>query len=428
MVFKSVAQDSVLTLSLAQALQMGIDSSKSLKISNSRMQLAEAKYNQAVDATIPSVRFNAGYTRLSDIEEPKFLFPGATEPIALFPVYVNNYSAALSVSETIFSGFRLKYAKESQKLLRDAAKFENSNDKNEISFAIINAFFNLYKLRVSAAVIDSNLALIKERLRETDVALKNGMATKNDVLRWQMQQSNLELTRIDVNNNIEIANYNLNLMLGLNGNMRIEPDTNSVNAVTAQKTFSDYLAAAESNRNDVAAAELRSRASYNALRVAQNSYLPRIAVNGELLDARPNVRYIPPIDEFRTTWSAGISLQWDLVSLYSNRHNVDEARALYRQSMENYSVLTDEMKSEINRNYRMYTEAIQKEVVMKKNLEQATENYRLTDSRFRNSLVILSDLLDADNQMLSAQINLAITRADIQIAYYRLLKSTGRIN
>jgi outer membrane protein TolC len=210
--------------------------------------------------------------------------------------------------------------------------------------------------------------------------------------------------------------------------MRIEPDTNSVNAVTEQKTFSDYLAAAESNRNDVAAAELRSRASYNALRVAQNSYLPRIAVNGELLDARPNVRYIPPIDEFRTTWSAGISLQWDLVSLYSNRHNVDEARALYRQSIENYSVLTDEMKSEINRNYRMYTEAIQKEVVMKKNLEQATENYRLTDSRFRNSLVILSDLLDADNQMLSAQINLAITRADIQIAYYRLLKSTGRIN
>src|SRR5689334_17222369 len=92
MVFKSVAQDSVMTLSLAQALQMGIDSSKSLKISNSRMQLAEAKYNQAVDATIPSVRLNAGYTRLSDIEEPKFLFPGATEPIALFPVYVNNYS------------------------------------------------------------------------------------------------------------------------------------------------------------------------------------------------------------------------------------------------------------------------------------------------------------------------------------------------
>jgi outer membrane protein TolC len=211
---------------LKEALRIGIDSSKSLKISSSKVQLAEAKYKQALDATIPSVRFSANYTRLSDIEEPKFLFPGTSEPITLFPVYVNNYSTSITLSETIFSGFRLKYARDSQQLLRDAASFENEHNRNMTAFSIIQAFFNLYKLKVSAIVVQKNLELIKEKVRETQLAQKNGIVTKNDVLRWQLQQTNVELALLDLKNNIDISNFNFNLMLGFNGEKKIIPDTN----------------------------------------------------------------------------------------------------------------------------------------------------------------------------------------------------------
>ncbi len=420
------AQDTTITLTLNKALQMGLDSSKSLKISTARLQLAEAKYKQAADATIPSVRLTAGYTRLSDIDEPKFLFPGATEPVSLFPVYVNNYYAGVSVSETVFSGFRLKYARESQKLLRDAAKFDDAKEKNEVAFAITSAFFNLFKLRVSEKVVAQNLLQMKERIRETELGVKNGIATKNDLLRWQLQQSNLELTQIDIRNNISIANFNLNLMLGMSGNLNIMPDSNSVTTETPIKSISDYMNDAE-KRSDLSSSDLKSKAAYNLYRVSKNSYLPRISLNGEFLDARPNQRYIPPVDKFNTTWSAGVVLNWDLVSIYSNRHNNDEYHSLYRQSQDSYNLLSDAIKLEINQNYLLMNESKEKEQLMNKTVALANDNYRLMDSRFRNSLVTISDLLEANNQLITAEINLAIAKADIQIAYYRLLKSSGTI-
>ena len=425
--FTAQAQDTILVMTLKDALKQGTDSSRSLKISNAKLLLAEAKYNQAVDAALPSVRLAAGYTRLSDIEEPKFLFPGASEPVALFPVYVNNYAASVSVSETVFSGFRLKYAKESQRLLKEAARLDNESDKNQNAFLIARAYFNLFKLLASEKVIKQNHAQLAERIRETEAAARNGLATKNDVLRWKIQMSNLDLSEIDIRNNIDIAEYNFKLMLGIENNVTIVPDSNDVFAGVDAKTFPDYLSIAMEKRNDLAAAELRSKTSYNVLKVAQNSYLPRVAVNGEFLDARPNPRYIPPVDEFRSTWSAGVSLTWDLVSLYSNRHNVDEARSLYLQSTETHSMISDVVKTEIHTDYISLTEAIQKAEVMKTNVEQAAENYRLTNSLYKNSLVVLSDLLDADSRYLSSQINYLYAKADIQIAYYSLLKSAGTL-
>src|SRR5690242_19281445 len=109
-------------LTLDQAIKNGLDNNRQLKISNDKVALAEIKYKEAVDLTLPSLKASAGYTRLSDVEEPKIQFPGFAEPVALFPVYVNNYSAKVSLSETIFSGFRLKYAMASQQFLQQAAK------------------------------------------------------------------------------------------------------------------------------------------------------------------------------------------------------------------------------------------------------------------------------------------------------------------
>jgi outer membrane protein len=423
----SQAQDSIVVMSLKEALQTGLDSSKSLKISSAKMQLAEARYNQAVDATIPSLKFAGNYSRLSFVEEPKFTFPGSSEAVSLFPVYVNNYSAGLTLSETIFSGFRLKYAKESQKLLRDAAAMDLANDRNEIAFDIVQAFYNLYKLQASQELVDKNIELTKQRVRDAELALKNGLATKNDVLRWQLQQSNLELTKIDIANNIEIANYDLNLMLGMKVNKKIIPDVSSINDLLQVKSIDEYFNQSTISRSDLAAAEMRSRASYNAMKVAGNSYLPRVSVAGEILDARPNPRWIPPVDVAHTSWMVGVNLNWDLVSLYSNRHNVDEQKSLYRQTVEGQNLINDAAKSEINRNYFLFTEAQQKAKVMETSVAQSAENFRLMDSRYKNSLVLLTELLEANNQLLSAQINLAMAKADIQVAYYRLQKSTGSI-
>ncbi len=83
--FSSAAAQQHQQISLEQAIKLGLDNSKTLKISQAKADVADAKYSQAIDGVLPSVTLSAYYQRLSDIDQPKIKFPGL-EPFSLFPV------------------------------------------------------------------------------------------------------------------------------------------------------------------------------------------------------------------------------------------------------------------------------------------------------------------------------------------------------
>jgi outer membrane protein TolC len=413
-------------LTLEEAIKLGLENSKSLKISGAKVEAAQAKYHQALDAALPSVTASASYQLLSDLEPPKILFPGAAEPVAIFPVYINNYSTKLSANEIVFSGFRAKYAEESLQLLLQASKLDADQNKDEITFTIIQEYYNLYKIKETEKIITDNLDAIKQHVKETQLGAQQGVAIQNDLLRWQLQQSNIELTQLDIENNRDVANYNMNLLLGLN-DIQIDVDSNSIHRLNEEKTLSDYLARASTSRSDLQAIHLRTQAAEKNLKVSENSFLPQIGVGGNLYDLRPNPRIIPPKNEFTFTWDVGLFFSWDLMRLYSNRHIVDEAKAVLSQNKESMNQLSDALKMEVNQNYLSWKQSNQRIAVLQKSVEQAEENYRITNSRYKNNLVLMSELLDADNALYNSKINLALAKADAQVAYYRLVKSTGGI-
>src|SRR6188768_3862520 len=79
------------TLSLQEAVQLGIENSKQLKISLAKADAAESKYQQTMDLALPVVNLNAGYSRLSEVPAYRIQFPGEAESHELFPVYLNSY-------------------------------------------------------------------------------------------------------------------------------------------------------------------------------------------------------------------------------------------------------------------------------------------------------------------------------------------------
>ncbi len=422
--FSKAQQTKLLTLD--EAIKLSLENNKSLKISLAKSDVATARYNQAIDAALPSITAAASYQRLSDLSPPTINFPGIAEPVVIFPIYVNNYTTRLSASEIVFSGFRAKYAQESLRLIQQAAKLDADKDRDEIIFNTVQAYYNLYKIKESKKIVAENLLQLEQRINETRKQEQHGTAVHNDVLRWELQQSNLELTQLDIANSERVANYNMNLYLGLN-DVQIEVDTNAVNKLNEEKALSDYMSKATTSRADLQAINMRLQSAENNLKVANNSYLPQISIGGDLYNSRPNPRVIPPKDEFTFTWDVGVFFTWDLMRLYSNKHNVDEAKANLSQSKEAANQLSDAVKMEVNQDYLAWKEANQKINVLQKSVDQSEENYRIMDSRYQNSLVLMSDLLDADNTRLNSKINLALARADAQVAYYRLVKSVGSV-
>ncbi|MBK9733251.1 MAG: TolC family protein [Chitinophagaceae bacterium] len=415
-------------LSLQEAVIMGLENSKQLQITQAKAVAADAKNKQTYDLAYPMANLTAGYSRLSDVPAYLIQFPGETEAHELFPVYLNNYQTRLSVNELVFAGLKLKYGKSSADYLNQAAAMDVDKDKDEVAFNIVNAYFNIYKLTKGVVIIDQNLALVKQQIKELQDGEREGITLHNDVVRAQLQQTNFELAAIDATNSLKTAIYDFNLLIGISPpETPTKIDTSSVFQTPTLQTLDQYLQVAAATRSDLESQKTRNLAAMNSLIVEQKDYWPTIFVGGNIYYGNPNVRYIPPVDQFNLTWDIGANLNWNLTTLFTNKHQVAESKAIVLQGKTAYDQLSDVVKSEVYSSYLGYTESTDKLTTLEKALVQATENYNLQNSRYTNSVALFSDLIDAQSYLLLAQINYSIGKADGQVAYYKLLKATGTI-
>ena len=85
------------------------------------------------------------------------------------------------------------------------------------------------------------------------------------------------------------------------------------------------------------------------------------------------------------------------------------------------------MKKGIKAAYQDYHEDLQNIEVAQMSIEQAEENYRIVRQTYFNQLSLLTDLLDADNQLLQARFELVNSKIAARLHYYQLLKITGNL-
>lgn len=107
---------------------------------------------------------------------------------------------------------------------------------------------------------------------------------------------------------------------------------------------------------------------------------------------------------------------------------MQQAKAREQQVIVNEAILNDEIHLSINKAYQDYLSGLKKIEVYNKALEQSTENYRISKNKYNNSLLTLTDLLDADVAQLQAKLNLIFAKADVELAYQTLLQKAGMLN
>jgi len=415
-------------LSMDSAVSMGVKHSHVLELSNAQVKQAQASMNEVKDMIMPNIDASLGYTRLSDVPVQYFHFPGSPSPIpstTLFPIILNNYSAGLSASESVFNGFQWKYGVSSLTFSEKAAEYTMEDKKKNVELGIITAYLNLFKLQKAHYLILQSLENIKAHVKEVSDFADHGLATQNDVLRVKLQQSNTELSEIDVKNQMQMVNYNLDIMLGLPENTSIQPDTINILADKSIQPLPYYMQKVADNRSDLKAADMQQKAQEQGIKVTESMKYPKLIIAADLNDLRPNPRVVPPLDEFQPGWDIGVRLTYSFTGLYESKNKVAESYAKLSEAQAQYNQLSDQAKMEINQSYLEYSQALQKIDVANRSLDQAKENYRIVKSKYDNHVALLTDLIDANNFLLNAQINLISAKADAQAAYYSLLKASG---
>ncbi|WP_185205174.1 TolC family protein [Chryseobacterium sp. C3] len=407
------------TLTLDDAVQLGIQNSKNLKIDAAKIEEATANLLEAKNRQLPELKISGSYMYLPLKPNIDIKLPGVSG--AGPEVHQVAYGSA-NVSVPIYSGGRIKYGIESAKYLVEASKLTTENDKVAIAYNVAQAYNNLFKANQSIKVLEENLTASQKR-DETFLKLENnGVIARNDRLKASLQTSNIELQLLEAKNNYNIANINMDLLLGLPETTEIEVDQNYIDEGNEVKPLDFYLNEARENRKDLQALDKQRQAAALGTKSAKAENLPSIAFTGGYVAA--------DIPKFLTIYNAvnvGVGISYNLSNLWKENSSLKQSKAREMQLAATNELLNDNIKLDVNREYQNTDYSKKRIAVFEKSAEQANENYRITKNKYDNGLATMTELLDADAAQISANVGVINAKADAALAYRKLLQTTGTL-
>jgi outer membrane protein TolC len=254
-----------------------------------------------------------------------------------------------------------------------------------------------------------------------------GMATTNDVLKVKVQFSNAKLLQSEAANNVEIATISFNSTLGI-------PLTTQVGIgsqlTPTTKEFPDVqklLEAAFTDRPDLQGLDWRLKAAESGVTGAKAGWSPQIFLTGNYYYDRPNPRYFPPVDAFKDSWDVGVTLQFDIWNNLTTVYQTTEAQAQYEQTKDAIAMLKDGVTLEVTQSYLSFKQAKENIQLSRLSVEQADENLRVTQQKFKAGLTTNSEMLDAEVAQLQAKLQLTQALVDYELAQAKLEKAVGEV-
>lgn len=420
------AQEKILTLK--ESLEIGLQNSKDLKISKSKLNYADSKLTEINSQFLPQFKLLGNYTRLSDNIPPfEVTMPFSPNQIRISEPILNNYTFKFGFSQPLFTGFKLLSLRSSAKLNLNASEQDYSKEGNEAAFNIYSAYWNYYKTDEINKVVAQSLQQMENHLKDTKSFFENGLISKNDMLKLEVQYSNTKLLLIEAENNLELARIAFNKAIGieLTSQTKVAASEQSYNYEKYQ--LADIIDEAINNRKELKSLAYRFEASKEGVSAAKSNWLPSIYLTGNYYYSNPNPRFQPAKDEFNSNWDVGVTLSWDVWNWGLTASQVSQAEQTKIQLETNLDQLKENIQMEVYSNYLNLIKTEEKVKVNKEALDQSFENYRITSEKYNTQLATSTELIDAETLKLQAETNLKTAEVDFQIAKVKLEKSLGRV-
>lgn len=415
------AQQPVRSLSLDELFRLGTDNSLQLKASKIQETISEDQQKTALTNRLPNVQVGA---RAGVLGQPVIFQKGMSHPIRPeTPDWSQNYN--IELTQPIYQGGKIQYNIRKADLEKQIAVLNTTNDQAEIKLVLLQQYMNLFSYYKQLDVLTRNIEESERRLKDIIKMRKEGVVTRNDEIRSELQLTNDRLAYQEAENSITIASQQLDILLGLDESLLISPDTTLLYNTNVLLDYDAYVQLAYENYPAMQIARRNIQLAENDIKLTKANYLPSLSLYAGNTLARPVSTSLA--DMYNNNWNIGLSLSYNLSSLYQNKHRMHEARQVVRFRHNAEEQLMQDIRMHIKSAYLRHKEALDRVDALKLSVKQAEENYRIVQNRYLNQLSILTDLLDASSVRLEAELQLTVARAQTIYTYYELQCICGNL-
>ena len=332
-----------------------------------------------------------------------------------------------SITQPLYTGGAVTNGIEMARQKSTAARYATKLQRDNIRFRLTGFYLDLYKYHNLRAVVENNLAQARKVLAEMEARHAQGVVLQNDITRYELLVSDLELQLIKIDNTLDILNRNLVVTAGLPGETVILPDTTILERSLPMAGEGWWQQEAASNSPSLQLARTRVDISRTAEALVKSERLPKIGLQAAWNLNGPILVEIPPINRNLSYWYVGVGVSYNLSSLFKSNKSLARSRAATQTAIDRLDATAESVSLEVRAEHIRYLEAYEELKTQQKSVELALRNYRTVATRYGAGMALITDMLDAANAQLDAEQRLVNARINIIYYYYKLLFISGKI-
>lgn len=410
------------TMTLDEVVQLALENHTQLKLSKENIQIARQQTKIAELQKLPSITASANAFYLGDaLILDKDLSKVATINM---PHFGNTYS--VQASELIFKGGLVKKSIELSALREQLAELDHEKDAQNIKFLVMSTYLDIQKIINQKNVYLNNRKLAAQRLDNVKKFYKQGMVTRNEIIRGELLMKNLEQGILVLDNNRSALNYQLATAIGIAPDVLIKPSDSFSDAGETHE-LQYYQELAHQNHPVLKSAQTGIEMAGKNIEIIRTDKMPTVAAFGGYSMARPVTSALPAQDFYTNTWQTGVSISYNIDNLYKTKEKEQLGKFQLNQAKDVLVLQQQNLDIQTNAAYLKWREAVQQAKLYKESEELANENYKIIEAKYLNQLALQADMTDATNAKLEAELQYANSEINVQYQYYNLIKTTGTL-
>lgn len=334
---------------------------------------------------------------------------------------------SIDIAQPLYSGGAITAGIELSEMKLSAARYITELKRDNIRFQLTGFYLDIYKYDNLRSVVEKNIAQARKVLSEMIARYEQGTALRNDITRYELLVSNLELQLTKINNTITILNDNMVTLAGLPSDLTIKPDSTMLIRSLPNMDEGRWQAAASEHSPAIRLAQSQVDITRKSEAIVKAELRPKIALHAGWCIDGPILVEVPPINRNLSYWHVGIGVSYNLSALYKSNKALTRSRIGTARAYDELAATREDVEVSLRSDHVRYMESYEDLKTQQKSVELAERNYNTTATRYSSGMALITDMLDAANAKLDAEQQLVNARINIIYYYYKLLFTSGKI-